>query len=74
MSGRACPRDRGPVLVMWSGQAPDSGTSKGQVSNTSSATRIGVANTLTLRLAGPAHASPADEDSRTMVINPDSVR
>jgi hypothetical protein len=27
---------------------------------------------LTLRLAGPAHAT-ADEDSRTMVINPDSV-
>ena len=39
-----------------------------------SGTRIGVANTLTLRLAGPAHASPDDEDSRTMVINPDSVR
>ena len=38
-----------------------------------SGTRIGVANTLTLRLAGPAHASPDDEDSRTMVINPDSV-
>ena len=38
-----------------------------------SGTRIGVANTLTLRLAGPAHAAPDDEDSRTMVINPDSV-
>jgi len=23
--------------------------------------------------AGPAHAAPDDEDSRTMVINPDSV-
>jgi hypothetical protein len=38
-----------------------------------SGTRIGVANTLTLRLAGPAHAVADDEDSRTMVINPDSV-
>ena len=38
-----------------------------------SGTRIGVANTLTLRLAGPAHAAADDEDSRTMVINPDSV-
>jgi len=26
-----------------------------------------------MRLAGPAHTGPDDEDSRTMVINPDSV-
>jgi class 3 adenylate cyclase len=37
-----------------------------------SGTRIGVANTLTLRLAGLARVA-ADEDNRTMVINPDSV-
>ena len=35
--------------------------------------RIGVAEHSALRLAGPAHAAPDDEDSRTMVINPDSV-
>ena len=39
-----------------------------------SGTRIGVANTLTLRLAGPVRTGVDDEDSRTMVINPDSVR
>jgi class 3 adenylate cyclase len=37
-----------------------------------SGTRIGVANTLTLRLAGPAHAAADDEDSRTMMIAPDA--
>jgi hypothetical protein len=36
-----------------------------------SGTRIGVANTLTLRLAGAAHAVVDDDDSRTMMINPD---
>ena len=37
-----------------------------------SGTRIGVAETLTLRLAGDAHAAAGDEDNRTM-ITPDSV-
>lgn len=38
-----------------------------------SGTRIGVANTLTLRLAGPAHLG-ADDDNRTMMVNPDASR
>jgi class 3 adenylate cyclase len=37
-----------------------------------SGTRIGVGNTLTLRLAGAGHASADDEDSRTMMLNPDA--
>ena len=37
-----------------------------------SGTRIGVANTLTLRLAGAAHAAADDDDSRTMMLNPDA--
>ncbi|MDQ6638200.1 MAG: adenylate/guanylate cyclase domain-containing protein [Pseudomonadota bacterium] len=39
-----------------------------------SGTRIGVANTLTLRLAGPAHAAADDDDHRTMMVNPDALR
>ncbi len=39
-----------------------------------SGTRIGVAEALTLRLAGGAHSAADDEDSRTMVINPDAAR
>jgi hypothetical protein len=38
-----------------------------------SGTRIGVANTLTLRLAGPAHQVADDEDSRTMMLKPDAL-
>jgi class 3 adenylate cyclase len=38
-----------------------------------SGTRIGVANTLTLRLAGPSHAAADDADSRTMMLNPDAA-
>ena len=38
-----------------------------------SGTRIGVANTLTLRLAGPAHRAADDEDIRTMMIKPDAL-
>jgi class 3 adenylate cyclase len=38
-----------------------------------SGTRIGVANTLTLRLAGPVHAAADDEDSRTMMLNPGAL-
>lgn len=37
-----------------------------------SGTRIGVGNTLTLRLAGAANAAADDEDSRTMMLNPDA--
>ena len=35
-----------------------------------SGSRIVVANTLTLRLAGPAHPSADDENSRTMLLDP----
>jgi len=37
-----------------------------------SGTRIGVANTLMLRLAGPVHAAADDADSRTMMLGPDT--
>ena len=38
-----------------------------------SGTRIGVANTLTLRLAGPAHSAADDEDNRTMMFKPGAL-
>ena len=38
-----------------------------------SGTRIGVAKTLTLRLAGPVHAAVDDDENRTMIVNPDGV-
>ena len=38
-----------------------------------SGTHICVANTLNLRLAGPAHAVADDEDSRTMMLNPGAL-
>jgi len=38
-----------------------------------SGTRIGVANTLTLRLAGLARAPADDEDNHTMMIKPDAL-
>jgi hypothetical protein len=38
-----------------------------------SGTRICVANTLNLLLAGPAHAPADDEDSRTMLLKPDAI-
>jgi class 3 adenylate cyclase len=38
-----------------------------------SGTRIGVANTLTLRLAGLTHAAADDDDIRTMMIKPDAL-
>jgi class 3 adenylate cyclase len=38
-----------------------------------SGTRIGVAKTLTLRLAGPVHAAVDDDENRTMIVNPDGM-
>lgn len=39
-----------------------------------SGTRIGVANTLTLRLDGPARTAADDDDHRTMMFNPEALR